>query len=320
VGKKKKFNDQPFAYHQEIELEIGTLTNLGSGLGRVFLPGEAEAKWVVMVPFTLPGERVRARVFRNHKNFSEADLVAVLTPSLRRVDAPCPVFGRCGGCQYQHLAYAEQLTWKQRQVAELLQHMAGMEFPVAPVIASPRQYGYRSKITPHFNPPRSRVDSPGGERPAGMPRPLASAADDFPIGFLRQGTRFDLVDVPRCAIATDGINARLEAARTDLQTRAAAGEFGRGGHVAGARSGWGGDDRLRHHYHRGNRDWFGRAGSAAVFGARFFSEQSFYPAGFHEICARTGGGQRSPVFGRCLLRQRPLCPDRGDRVRAGGGD
>ena len=229
MGKKKKFNDQPFAYHQEIELEIGTLTNLGSGLGRVFLPGEAEAKWVVMVPFTLPGERVRARVFRNHKNFSEADLVAVLTPSLRRVDAPCPVFGRCGGCQYQHLAYAEQLTWKQRQVAELLQHMAGMEFPVAPVIASPRQYGYRSKITPHFNPPRSRVDSPGGERPARMPRPLASAADDFPIGFLRQGTRFDLVDVPRCAIATDGINARLEAARTDLQTRAAAGEFGRGG-------------------------------------------------------------------------------------------
>ena len=78
VKNKKKFNDQPFAYHQEIELEISTLTNLGSGLGRVAIGNPTpetgnSAGWVVMVPFTLPGERVRARVFRNHKNFSEAD-------------------------------------------------------------------------------------------------------------------------------------------------------------------------------------------------------------------------------------------------------
>jgi 23S rRNA (uracil1939-C5)-methyltransferase/tRNA (uracil-5-)-methyltransferase len=157
VGKKSKFQDIPFAYHQEIELEITTLTNLGSGLGRVTLPGETEAKWVVMVPFTLPGERVRARVFRNQKNFSEADLVTVLTPSPHRVAATCPLFARCGGCQYQHLAYAEQLAWKRRQVAELLQHMAGIaDYPVAPVVPSPRELGYRSKITPHFNPPRDR--------------------------------------------------------------------------------------------------------------------------------------------------------------------
>ena len=206
VGKKKKTNDHPFAYHSELELEIATLTNLGSGLGRVALPGETEAKWVVMVPFTLPGERVHVRVFRNHKNFSEADLVEVLTSSPHRVAPRCPLFGRCGGCQYQHLAYAEQLAWKQRQVAELLQHMAGIEFPVAPVIASPREFGYRSKITPHFNPPRD---------PAAPP----------PIGFLRQGTRFDLVDVSRCDIATEAINERLTAARADIRARAAAGEF-----------------------------------------------------------------------------------------------
>lgn len=202
VAKKKpKFNDQPFAYHQEIELQIGTLTNLGSGLGRVALPGETEAKWVVMVPFTLPGERVRARVFRNHKNFSEADLLEVLTPSPDRVAPPCPLFGRCGGCQYQHLNYAGQLAWKQRQVAELLQHMAGIEFPVAPVIGSPREFHYRSKITPHFNPPRD-------DRP-------------MPIGFLRQGTRFDIVDVPHCPIATEAINLRLGAVREAVQAKRA---------------------------------------------------------------------------------------------------
>jgi len=208
VGKNKKFQDVPFAYHQEIELEITTLTNLGSGLGRVVLPGETEAKWVVMVPFTLPGERVRVRVFRNQKNFSEADLVEVLTPSPHRVAAPCPLFARCGGCQYQHLAYAEQLLWKQRQVAELLRHMAGIEFPVSPVTSSPKEYGYRSKITPHFNPPRDPATPP-------------------PIGFLRQGTRFDIVDVPRCLIATDAINAKLPEVRARVHARAAAGEYER---------------------------------------------------------------------------------------------
>jgi tRNA/tmRNA/rRNA uracil-C5-methylase (TrmA/RlmC/RlmD family) len=221
VGKKQKFNDRPFLYHQEIELEIATLTNLGSGLGRVALPGEPDAKWVVMVPFTLPGEKIRARVFRNHKNFSEADVVEVITPSPHRVAAPCPLFGRCGGCQYQHLSYEEQLAWKRRQVAELLQHMAGVEFPVAPVIPSPRDYGYRSKITPHFNPPRT----------AHLESEAQNQAVTFPIGFLRQGTRFDLVDVPQCIIATEAINAKLTGVRADLRARAAAGQFTRGGTV-----------------------------------------------------------------------------------------
>ncbi len=263
MAKRKKFNDHPFAYHQEIEIEISTLTNLGSGLGRVQLPaadaspgGSAEAApaareggWVVMVPFTLPGERVRVRVFRNHKNFSEADLVEILTPSPDRVAAQCSLFGRCGGCQYQHLNYPAQLAWKRRQVAELLQHMAGTEFPVAPVIPSPREFGYRSKITPHFAAPRaasaaggsgfgvrgselvdvastpnaenqtpnSEFPTPNLELPTQNPSPPAP----FPIGFLRQGTRFDILDVPHCPIATDGINRRLPAVRQAARARAA---------------------------------------------------------------------------------------------------
>lgn len=286
--RNRKFNDRPFAYHQEIEVEITTLTNLGSGLGRIALPGHQESEiqihdspqpaagggdpvndpgphgpgeggmpaeegpvlrpvlrslgegvspgeggspdegglvlrslgeggWVVMVPFTLPGERVRARVYRNHRNFSEADLISILTPSPHRIPAPCPLFGRCGGCQYQHLDYPQQLAWKQRQVAELLQHMAGTTFPVAPVIPSPQTYGYRSKITPHFSARRAEKNS--------------EMAPPFPIGFLRQGTRFDIVDVPRCIIATEAINARLGEVRGDIRARAASGGFQRGATV-----------------------------------------------------------------------------------------
>lgn len=189
----KKFNPTPFAYHEEIELEVTTLTNMGQGLGRV-------DGWVVLVPFSLPGEMVIARIYRNDKNFSEGDLVRVLHPSPHRVAPRCALFGSCGGCQYQHLAYAEQLEWKRRQVAELLKHMGQLEFPVEPVIPSPQQYHYRSKITPHFERPREGVVEE--------------------IGFLRPGRGRALVDVERCEIATEPINTALKQVRADVRARA----------------------------------------------------------------------------------------------------
>jgi 23S rRNA (uracil1939-C5)-methyltransferase/tRNA (uracil-5-)-methyltransferase len=94
----KKFRPLPFAYHEEIEVTIESLTNLGSGVARV-------DGWVVFVPFTLPGEKVRARVYRNDKNCSHSDLVEVLVASPDRVEPLCPLFGTCGGCQYQHLDF-----------------------------------------------------------------------------------------------------------------------------------------------------------------------------------------------------------------------
>jgi tRNA/tmRNA/rRNA uracil-C5-methylase (TrmA/RlmC/RlmD family) len=244
---KKRFNEHPFPYHQEIELEIATLTNLGVGLARVPLPSTAVSKatdtvsqtihgeeadlasrraggWVVMCAFALPGERVRARVFRNHKNYSEADLVSVLRPSPHRVTAPCAVFGRCGGCQYQNFNYDQQLRWKRQHVEELLAHLGGLTFPVSAVIGSSQEYGYRSKITPHFNPPRELSN------PATNPTDEASRFDErhFPIGFLRHGNRFELIDVPRCEIATEAINARLTSVRSETRQRAAEGAFSRG--------------------------------------------------------------------------------------------
>ena len=189
----KKFVPTPVAYHEEIELTIDALTNLGAGVGRI-------DGWVVFVPFTLPGERVRARVFRNDKNCSNADLIEVLEASPQRVVPRCPLFGECGGCQYQHLDYAGQLVWKARQVGELMQHMAGIEFPVNPCLSSEQIWNYRSKITPHFDKARD--------------------GDLGPIGFLAFGRRSQLIDVPQCPIAMDTINAALPAIRADLHARA----------------------------------------------------------------------------------------------------
>ncbi|MCB1236666.1 MAG: class I SAM-dependent RNA methyltransferase [Verrucomicrobiae bacterium] len=189
----RNFQPQPFAYHEEIELTIDSQSNLGHGIGR--LDG-----WVVFVAFSLPGEKVRARVYRNAPNYSEADLVAVLEPSPDRVEPVCPLFGDCGGCQYQNFAYSAQLDWKRRQVAELLEHLAGIVFPVDPVVPSPAEFGYRSKITPHFQRPRDgRIEA---------------------IGFLKHGRRQQVTDVPRCPIASESINARLEKLRAEVRANA----------------------------------------------------------------------------------------------------
>jgi tRNA/tmRNA/rRNA uracil-C5-methylase (TrmA/RlmC/RlmD family) len=187
----RKFNPTPFAYHEEITLRIDTLTNEGSGLGRI-------NDWVVFVPFSLPGELITARVYRNHKNYSEADLVNVVEASPHRIPSTCPLFGTCGGCQYQHLDYAEQLRWKQQQVHELLRHMAKLEFAVETVIASPVQMGYRSKITPHFHKPKN-----------------GQVAE---IGFLRVGTRQSMIDVPQCPIAMPELNQELTVVRERVRS------------------------------------------------------------------------------------------------------
>lgn len=188
----KNFVPEPFAYHEEIELCIDDLTNLGAGVGRV-------DGWVVMVPFALPGEQVRVRIWRNKKNYSDADLVEVLEPSPDRVAPQCPLFMECGGCQYQHLSYPGQLRWKTSQIRELLRRLGGIEAEVQLCRGSSETYGYRSKITPHYDKPKD------GHLRA--------------IGFQRFANR-SIIDVPRCPIASAGINAALPEARTHLQTRA----------------------------------------------------------------------------------------------------
>lgn len=193
--KPKKFHPEPFEYHEELVVEIESLTNLGQGVARV-------NDWVVFVPFSLPGETVRARVYRNAANYSEADLMEVISPSPDRVEPRCSLFGECGGCQYQNLAYEKQLEWKQQQVAELLERMAGIDFPVDPVHPSPLTYWYRSKITPHFQRPR---DGTMGN-----------------IGFLLYGRRQQVIDVEECPIASETINRKLPEIRAEVTSRASA--------------------------------------------------------------------------------------------------
>ncbi len=185
----KSFVPIPFPYHAELEVEIESLSNLGHGVGRI-------DGWVVFVPFSLPGERVRARIYRNTASYSSADLLEVLRSSPDRVEPLCPHFTSCGGCQYQNLSYPAQLEWKRRQLRELFQHMADLSVDVESVEPSPRVYEYRSKITPHFQAPKD------GSIQA--------------IGFLRPGSRREILDIQECPIARPEINRAYQERRKEL--------------------------------------------------------------------------------------------------------
>lgn len=156
--------------------------------------------WVVFVPFCLPGERVRARIYRNEANCSHADLVEVIEPSPDRIEPKCRYFGDCGGCQYQLTTYAVQLEMKRKQVADLLAHMADVTCEVLAPVGSPEQWGYRSKITPHYDKPRN--------------------GDVGPIGFLKTGRGRRLLDIDHCPIAMPEINAALPELRRQVKASA----------------------------------------------------------------------------------------------------
>jgi tRNA/tmRNA/rRNA uracil-C5-methylase (TrmA/RlmC/RlmD family) len=148
--------------------------------------GDGVGRWqneVTFVPFTIDGETVRAAVVERRRRFQRAALVRPLKPSPHRVDPPCPYFGRCGGCAYQHMSYPHQLEVKRAQVAQALRRIGRFhDVEVALTIPSPQPFGYRNRITVH--------------------------ADEGKLGFyeLRSHT---LLDIARCPLARDAVNAKL---------------------------------------------------------------------------------------------------------------
>lgn len=156
-------------------LTIGDIGFGGKGVAR------HEGK-VTFVPFVLSGEVVLAKSTREHKSFSEASLIRVLQPSENRTEPPCHYFGRCGGCSYQHATYPHQLEIKQQQVRDTLRRIGKLDVPVNPTTPSPEPFGYRNRITVH--------------------------AADGAIGFYAWNEH-RLVDIERCPIASDAVNAQL---------------------------------------------------------------------------------------------------------------
>ncbi|KAH8731212.1 S-adenosyl-L-methionine-dependent methyltransferase [Phaeosphaeriaceae sp. PMI808] len=187
----------------EIEVTIKELSSTGDGLG--FQHG-SDSNQVFVVPFTAPGDTVTAKVFKHfhREKYTMADFVKVKDPSPHR-DASlvkCQYFSSCSGCQFQMLPYDYQLKHKRSIVQKAYKNFSNLspEFipTIGDTIGSPLQYGYRTKLTPHFDGPPDARRSDGRH---GIKRTF----NEVPaIGFMKKGTRITM-DIEDCPIGTDAV-------------------------------------------------------------------------------------------------------------------
>ncbi|GAC1446730.1 MAG: TRAM domain-containing protein [Pyrinomonadaceae bacterium] len=112
----------------------------------------------VFVTLTAPGDRVRVRVDRVQNRVAFATLIEIIEPSIQRAAPPCKYFGRCGGCDFQHLTYEAQLAAKTEMVRDCLRRIARInEPPAIEIIASPNALEYRSRARWQYDAVRMRL-------------------------------------------------------------------------------------------------------------------------------------------------------------------
>ncbi len=122
-----------------MRLLIESIANGGAGVAR------HEGK-VVFVEGGLVGDVVEAVTIEDKGRFEKAAITEVLERSPSRIEPPCPLFGICGGCMWQHAAYPDQLEWKRQILVEQIHRIGRLEPVVRPVIAPGEPYGYRNRM------------------------------------------------------------------------------------------------------------------------------------------------------------------------------
>jgi 23S rRNA (uracil1939-C5)-methyltransferase len=159
----------------------------GSALGRI-------KGVVVFVPFGVDGDEVTIEITEVKKNYCRARIKEIHLPSSARVEAKCPYFTICGGCQYQHISYDHQVELKEKQVTESFERIGKVQSPpVGKIIPSPLAYNYRGKAEFHID-----FDDKGKLR----------------VGFIDEGGAFPVEE--RCEIVDETINDVVRKVRDDI--------------------------------------------------------------------------------------------------------
>jgi tRNA (uracil-5-)-methyltransferase len=187
----------------EIDVEIAEISSTGDGLAH-------KDGSVIVVPFATPGDTVTAKVYKNNpdQNYALADFVKVVKAGEHRTETPgCGYFTKCSGCQFQHLPYAYQLEHKRTVVERAYQNFSNLPASSVPkvgdTVGSPLIYGYRTKLTPHFDgPPMARKELKN-IRMNGQTVNWPAVPN---IGFMLKGTR-KTMDIEDCPIGTDAVRA-----------------------------------------------------------------------------------------------------------------
>jgi 23S rRNA (uracil1939-C5)-methyltransferase len=158
-----------------LELTIEKMVPGGEGLAR------RDGK-VIFVAGALPGERLSVRLTEARKDYARGEIVGILAPSPERIRPPCAVAGRCGGCDWQHLAYPEQLRQKVALAEDALRRVGGLAWPGLSIEPG-EPWGYRNRAQLHR--------APNGR-----------------LGFLARGSH-EVIPVAACPVADPALEALL---------------------------------------------------------------------------------------------------------------
>jgi 23S rRNA (uracil1939-C5)-methyltransferase len=170
------------------DLKITSLVHGGRGIGRY--DGKA-----VFVPLTIPGDQVACRVVKSKKRYVEAELHEIVTPSALRREPPCPFFGSCGGCQWQHIPYQEQTRWKEKIFSDLVVRNKVIAIEnLKPIVPAPDEWNYRNRV--QFK--------------------CHHSAQRLTVGFYRQGSHA-VVDIDKCRLVSLPIQRTLDRLREELK-------------------------------------------------------------------------------------------------------
>ena len=152
------------------------------GLGIVKLDGA-----VVFVPGAVRGEQIDLRITKVMKTAAAGEIVKIHTPSPERTKPECPYFGKCGGCDFQHLAYTEELWAKRQRVQDALTRLGGVNLEVEEILGAKAPMHYRNK----------------SQYPVGA---------DGSIGFYRARSH-EVVPIDRCLIQSERSDLTAKAVR-----------------------------------------------------------------------------------------------------------
>ncbi|KAG4444462.1 hypothetical protein IFR05_000053 [Cadophora sp. M221] len=198
---------EPFT---ETEVEVLEISSTGDGLAK-----HPSSSQIYVVPFGTPGDILKVKVIRHFEDqhYSTADFVSVVKAGPLRDDSRvnCQYFSRCSGCQFQMLDYSEQLKHKKTIVEKAFKNFSDLPPELIPLIGdtigSPLQYGYRTKLTPHFDGPPGHVSKKDKMR--GQRLYFEKAPD---IGFMQKGLKKTL-DIEDCPIGTDAVRMGMKRER-----------------------------------------------------------------------------------------------------------
>ena len=146
----------------------------------------------IFVALAAPGDRVKIEIIETKGSIAFAEIVEVIEPGPNRITPPCPYFGTCGGCDFQQMSYSEQLASKVEIIRDCLRRIAKIDYTdEIAVIASPKEFEYRSRAQWHLD-PKTRG-----------------------IGYYRRNSR-SLVAIDQCPKLVPELNQELQRLRHDL--------------------------------------------------------------------------------------------------------